>query len=442
MSLHHFIHWLRSRFWYLPLVYGLFACLFAYVSLQIDVNLYRFDMINQFLPDLLFSDLDRAETILSSISASLLTMTTITFSTILVVLTTYLSEFSPRALHNFITDRNTQRVLGVFSGGFIYTILLLLLLHEPGSEAGYISPAIAVVFAIVCLVVFIFFVHHVSSWIQVSNLIHTITLETMEKIEHDLSSLKEFTEDSPWQDWESGELTHLDPISLTGNQAGYIQDVDILGLVKQAEKDDTIVKVLRKVGEYVDQDTPILSIYTLEPHEIHGAYQKYISIGIRKIAYDNIEFGLTKLVEIALRALSPGVNDPNTAINGIDNLGKILSKLGKKHLPHAYHNDKENNLRVVYDKPSFLDYLYKSFYQIRQYGTNDISVLSSLLGALTLIAESNHSSIKKNVWEFTQYIIEGVDHQAMLSLDKQFINKKLHKLAQAAGFSKDYKPFV
>jgi uncharacterized membrane protein len=440
MSLTHFLFWIRSRFWYLPSLYGFIAAILALISLSIDKNLSNYETLYSTIPSVLLSDINLSRTILSTISASLLTMTTITFSTILVVLTTYLSEYSPRTLQNFITDRSTQRVLGIFVGGFIYSILLLVLLKESETAQEFFVPSFAVLFAIVCLMVFVFFIHHVTSWIQVSNLIHAITLNILDKIENDLKDQSEVNNDAPWEDWESEEILHIEPSHIRGVKSGYVQHIDIDGIVKQATDDDCIIRVEKKVGEYVDKETPLLSLWTLDQHRINGHYEKYISTGTKKIAYDDLEFGLIKIVEIALRALSTGINDPNTAINCIENLAKILAELGKKQLPRAYHNDQERNLRLILEKSTYSDYLYRCFYQIRQYGSNDISVLSSLIDALTFIAESNYVKVKEIIWEFSQYIIEGIDQQSLLSLDKRYINDKLKGLSRATGHYKDFKP--
>ncbi|MBE4907835.1 DUF2254 domain-containing protein [Bacillus luteolus] len=430
---------IRQRFWYLPSLYGLIAAFLAVFSMEINTYIVNTEVLVTFLPAFLLTDINLAQTILSSISASLLTMTTITFSTILVVLTTYLSQFSPRTLQNFITDHSTQRVLGIFVGGFIYSILLLLLLRETDTTTTFIVPAIAIFISIVCLLVFVFFIHHVTGWIQVSNLIHTITLETIDKINKDLKDVKDVQEDPPWEDWESEEIKHIPPKHFSLNGSGYIQYIDIEGLVKQATKEDCIIRIEKEVNDYVDEDTPLLSLWFLSTHQVRGNYDKYFIIGSEQAAVNDIEFGLTKIVEIGLRALSPGINDPNTAINCIDNLGKILTKLGSKHLPKSYHNDDNRNLRVIYKKPDFSDYLYKCFFQIRQYGFSDISVLTAGIKALTLIAESNSKPIKELVWEFSEYIIEGIDKNILLSLDRRYINEQLEALAKATGHKSDYK---
>ncbi|SDI49147.1 DUF2254 family protein [Alteribacillus bidgolensis] len=116
----------------------------------------------------------------------------------MIVLTTYISEFSPRTLQNFISDLNTQRVLGFFIAGIIYSILLLLLIRETETVTHFIALSFAVLFAIICTFVFVYFIHHVSSWIQVSSLLHYITRNTIEKIDKEFKKETEIEADDPW----------------------------------------------------------------------------------------------------------------------------------------------------------------------------------------------------------------------------------------------------
>ena len=439
LTLKHLTIRIRSSFWYIPSLYGVFAILLALLSVQFDQSITSIPLIDQKVHSIFFTDIGLARTILSTISASLLTMTTITFSTILLVLTTFLSEFSPRTLQNFISDHSTQRVLGIFVGGFIYSILLLLFLKDTTRDI-FIVPSFAVFLSIICLIVFVFFIHHVSNWMQVSNLIHRITVHVVDRIDQRFQLKSEAYKDAPWEDWESEELRHISPKVVKGNQSGYIKYLDLDSLIKQAIKDDCIVKVERKEGDYVDEDTAILSIWKVNNEKVDTDFHKFISIGREQSPIDQLDFGLTKIVEIALRALSPGVNDPNTAINCIDHLGRILTKLGKKHLPTTYHNDRNRNLRVMVEQPTFEDYLMKCFYPLRKYGFQDASILCASLKALTIIAEKNDEIIKEHIWSFSKYIIEGIDKHSLFSLDMNLINTQLKSLSKATVHHRDFSP--
>ncbi|WP_416148350.1 DUF2254 domain-containing protein [Salipaludibacillus sp. HK11] len=442
MSNATFLSRIRSSFWTIPLFYAFIAVILSLLSLKIDAYIMSHPQIYEMIPAVLFVDIDLSRTILSSISASLLTMTTITFSMTLVVLTTFLSEFSPRTLQNFITNPSTQRVLGVFVGGFIYSILLLLLLRESGPFTEFFVPSLAVFLAIICVIVFVFFIHHTLSWIQVSNLIHNISLGAIQKIEQQLKNENDVHEDAPWEDWESEEIKNSPSHVIYSPKTGYIKYIDIQGLIKQATKDDSIIRIEREIGDYVSPDTALLSIWKFNNPHSKRDYKHYVSIGKNKAPVEDIEFDLTKLVEIALRSLSTGVNDPYTAINCIDNLGRILSRLGGKYLPQSYHNDKNRNLRVIWDSPDYHYYLFRSFYQIINSSFSNISVLLAVIKALTSIATSNSTRIKEIIWELSEYIIEGVSQETLLSLDRNFLNEHFVSLAKATGHSHDFKPFL
>ncbi|MBU8906109.1 DUF2254 domain-containing protein [Desertibacillus haloalkaliphilus] len=431
---------IRASFWFIPSFYGVLAFVLAVVCFLIDVSVPSMGHA-QWMRDWLLTDIALAQTLLGAISASLLTMTTITFSSIMVVLTTYLSQFSPRTLQDFMMDHSTQRVLGVFIGGFIYSTLLLLLLRERyDDDALFISPALAVVVAFICVGFFVFFIHHVGNWIQVSNLIHHICADTIKSIDKNFNEETHNHKDAPWEDWESEEITQMEPKEIQSIVSGYLQLIDIEDLVEKAKADNCIIKLEKRLGDYVDKGSTLLLLYNLEGNKIETDYLTFFSFGSERATIQDVEFGITKIVEIGLRALSPGINDPNTAISCIRQLGKILARLGNKNLHRSFFNDDKRSLRLIIEQPSFSDYLYKSFYQIRQYSSEDISVLAAIIEALQVIAEQNNGEIKKEIWDFSRYILEALDHQLLLELDRNYMNRKLERLAQRTGFQKDFIP--
>ncbi|MGA9227664.1 MAG: DUF2254 family protein, partial [Mesobacillus sp.] len=162
---------IRESIWLLPGIYSIFAFLLALLVIYIDHN----ELAEGIVPSFLMTSIDLAQTILGSISAALLTMTTITFSTIMVVLTTYSSQFSPRTLNNFVEDPVTMRVLGIFMGGFVYSTLSLLFMSESWYKNDVISATVGVFLAFICLAFFAYFIHNVATSIQVSKLIREIT---------------------------------------------------------------------------------------------------------------------------------------------------------------------------------------------------------------------------------------------------------------------------
>lgn len=425
---------LRSQFWFVPALYGAISILLAIVSMQVDQYLNRNALP---LPTFLTVDLALSKTLLSTMSTSLLTMTTISFSTIMVVLTTYLSQFSPKTLQNFLTDMYTQRILGVFIGGFLYALVLLLLLGDSHASALFLSPTIAVLYTIICVGFFVFFVHHVGRWIQVSNLIHHITMNTIKAIHDHYDDESEDETDEPWKDWESEELTLMSPTYLHTQKSGYLLLIELDRLIEQAEKDDLIVKVEVGMGDFLEQGAIYLSMWGKSSVD-YSLYEQCFHVGEERVTIQDIDFGLTKLVEISLRALSPGINDPNTAISGIRALARILSVLAKKNLHRSFYNDRHQSLRVIVRQRHFKDYLYRCYYQIRYYGTNDVSVLAAMIDSLQVIAAQNNKATKQMIWQFSKYIQEGIHFENMLELDRTYLKEKIDQLAIQTKQTNEY----
>ncbi|MBN8209214.1 DUF2254 domain-containing protein [Bacillus sp. NTK071] len=431
---------IQSSFWFIPTFYGVGAFIAAIVTLLFDRYIIQGNAI--ILPYFFFASYDTSVTILSTLVSSMLTMTTITFSTIMVVLTTYLSNFSPRTLQNFITDRITKRVLGIFVGGVIYFIILLLLIEQSNKDTVYIAPVFAVVYAIICVAYFVFFIHHVSNWILVGNLIQHITNNTLATIDRAYLDFEEANEGevASWDSWELDEIKMKSPTTIRASRSGYLQNVDISDLIRLATNQDLIVRLEKDIGEYVDEGTIIFSYWSSTAKPDPSKLLNTLSLGTERTTDQDIEYGIQKLVEIALRAISPGINDPNTAINCINRLGKVLSRLGQKHIPEPLYHDKNKNLRVITKPVTYSRYLYKSFYQIRHYAREDVSVLASILQSLEIAADGNKHDTHETIWEFGQFVIRGFDPNVLDEFDHRYINEKLKKLADATGFHDAYQP--
>lgn len=423
MSFKRFSAKLNSNFWLAPAFYGVTFFLLAILSMMADRYLAEKDYF-KYIPSVFLTDKELSHTILSATSTSLLTMTTITFSSVLVVLTTFIANFSPRTMHNFNADSKIQRVLGVFIGGYIYSLVLLIQVRENEINNDFIVPSLAIIVAFICVGMFVFLIHHMTEWIKVGNLISNITKETLSSIEDKKRTEKPDSE-------ENLSLDGWRKVEMKSEKEGYIQDISLEELIAVAERKNMIIKFNKNQGEYVDIETPLLTVYSEKEFPREYDILKHITFNEDLESKNDIEFGIQKIAEIALRGIAPGKNDPETAIACIEHLAQILTKIGKYYSPSPYHCDHNRQIRIVLPKPSFSDYLYVSFYQIRHYGKEDVSVMSSILNALILIAETNRSEIKQAVWDFSAYIFEGIKKEEWLGLDQKMLNRQLKKLAMA-----------
>jgi uncharacterized membrane protein len=198
------------------------------------------------------------------------------------------------------------------------------------------------------------------------------------------------------------------------------------------------------IGDYVTNNTKVFTIYyNLDEMEMDELNEEtlnkcldFILVGKERNKSKDIEFGLQKLTEVALRAISPGINDPNTAIFCIKQAGMVLDRIAKANIENTYYYNEDNELTLIFEDISFDYLLYKTFYQLRYYSKRDVSVAASILEALIIIAEGNEQEIKDITWEFGNYIVKGFDEEILEDLDKKYMNGKIEELAVMTEKSK------
>ncbi|MCF8008736.1 MAG: DUF2254 domain-containing protein [Halanaerobiales bacterium] len=437
----------RTKIYYIPVVYSIYALILAIIVILFDSGYQSY--LAQYLPQIFFTSFEIAKTILSTIAGSLLSVFTISFSIIMVVLTTYSTQFSPRTLQDFLKSELTLKTLGVFIGGFIYSIITLLFLYKDGNSV-FLSAGIGVVIVIICIIYFMIFINHVAQSIQVNLLIDTLTTEILDLVDNvkDFNETHENIRNDPPDNLE--HIFEKDKFSIYSNQVGFIRDINDLKLSNFADQHNIIINAEKMIGDYVTKNSKVFTIYydlneisdkvLTEDKKLDEKFLDkcldYILIGKERNKSKDIEFGLQKLTEVALRAISPGINDPNTAIFCIKQAGMVLDRLAKADIENTYYYNKENQLTLIFEDVSFDYLLYKTFYQLRYYSMRDVSVAASILEALIIIAEGNDQKIKDISWDFGNYIVKGFDQNILEDLDKEYMNKKIEELAEMTKKSK------
>nr|WP_239589372.1 DUF2254 domain-containing protein [Metabacillus crassostreae] len=412
---------IKSRVWLLPTIFSIGSFFLAVLVAFLDqfINLNNTKIIKDFLT----IDRDLAQTILSTIAGSLLTMTTITFSTIMVVLTTYSSQFSPRTLQNFIRDMVTMRVLGIFIGGFVYSIFSLLFMKQQ-SESYVLAVTISVIIASICVGVFAYFIHHVASSVRVSKLIEQLSNDVLKSIHNKISKVEKndhviLVTSTP------SEYKFSKKIEITNNDFGYIQLIDEENLYKQACEDDYFIEIHHSIGSFLPPDKLVMTIHhngVAENKELEG-----ITLGNERTTMQDIDFGLQKLTEVALRAISPGINDPNTAIDCIRHLGLCLKKVSSLDGNSLVYY-KDNTAVLSIPQRPFEEVLRSCFYQICHYGQKDISILEAIFDALLEISTSNTKEIIEKTVQFSEYILEKADIHSFPELDQRSLKDRKKRL--------------
>lgn len=424
----------KNKTYFIPALYCLFAVIFSFAIIVLDRTLiHDIQMVNN---PIFLQRIEAARSILSVLTGALLSMITVTFSTIMVVLTLYSGQFSPRTLPDFLESKVSLRVLGVFMGTFIYSITQMYFLPDPQDELSSIAGSIGVLLAILCLVLFAYFIHHIANSIQVNLMVERITKDILaliskKQMQKFRNKNKEITTELP-DEYEN--YTFGESIKVKAKEGGYIQKVDNVALVDFASEHDCTIRLEQSLGDYITNDTTIFSLWgealsSPIPEEDKEKLFLCLEIGEERNSEEDVEFGIIKLVEVALKAISPGINDPNTAIFCIQKIGYVLSNIAQARRHKTYYYGEENKLRLIVNKIPFKDLLYQSFSQIKHYGSHDHSVMGACVDALAFISKHSAKSIKEICWEFSLYLFEDCDCSKMASLDRLFLERKMQELA-------------
>lgn len=411
--------YVENRIWIQPIKYVLVSFMISITVALIDT---RFIPISKYIPNVFTTSIDLAKEILSTLSGALLTMTTFTFSTIMVVLTTYSSDFTPRVVENFLTDESTTKVLGIFVGGFFYCITSLFFMRNSLTEYSIIAATIAIIYSVVCIFYFIAFVYSISSSIQVSKLISRLFSESSEIIDKTIK----FREEHEVFDENKIEI-HKSKTDILSGENGYLQDINFKGILDQIAGMNCKIVINKRIGQFISKDQIVATMYYNEK-DISEEFSKKISewflLEEEKNAFSDYHFSIQKITEIALRAISPGINDPNTSIQCIKNIGVLLAKLSKVDGSLISIKNDDNKSKIIYKDIDLRNDMYFTFYQIVHYGKEDISVVIALFDALDIIIRKADFKNAPIIKEFSNYIYDMTIDNYRNNLDREILIAK------------------
>jgi uncharacterized membrane protein len=247
-----------------------------------------------------------------------------------------------------------------------------------------VAVVVAIALAVACLACLLYFIHHMASSIQASRVVDRIARET-EAILDDIFPRP--LEDSPI---EEAPVPMPAGIPVLAERSGYIRTIDQSSLLNTAQAFNVLLRIDRYIGQFVMEGTPILVATPRERvnDRLRGACLRGFAIGSQRTMLQDVEFGTLQIVDIALKAISPAVNDPTTALTCIDQLGRILLRAALREPPAATIRDRDGHPRVILRRTSFPRLLNVAFSQITHYGKADVAVPLRLLRVLGELAGS------------------------------------------------------
>ncbi len=381
---------LRTTLWVVPALLviaavGLFVCTY-----QVDERVYRDGLV---LPSWVrIESADGARQLLSALAAGVITVLGVVFSVTIVALTLASQQFGPRMLRNFIRDLGTQATLGAFVASFVYAVLTLGVIGG-GTATTFVpqvSVTVALVLVLVDVLVLIYFIHHIAVSIQLPVVISGIATNLTRTID-EVFPLAGVVRAAPR--FETGrsleELSVLlgdEGAVVTATKSGYLQFVGYGRLVAIASKYETTLQLLYRPGHFVTHGLPWARIWPPEATEqVSAALTRAHVTGPHRTLDQDPVFAIDQLVEIAIRALSPAVNDTFTALTCIDWLADGLCTVSERRIPDGVHRDGLGAIRVVALGPSYDRMVNRAYDKLRQAGGAMPAIGIRLMESLTKI---------------------------------------------------------
>ena len=390
----------------------------------------------------LATDVDGARGMLTAIAGSVITVTGLVFSLMVVSLQLASQQFSPRLLRTFMRDIGTQIVLGVFLATFAYSLAVL---RAVGGGADPLVPQVAVagafLLALASVAALVYFVHHSTMEIRIDTMMRDVERDTRTTIDyvypHRIGESHPLRE--PLQPPPAAAL-------VPAQQGGFIQDVDLEELGAVAARHDVFVAVHPAVGDYVIEGARLLWVWG--PRDgapsneavaaVEQAGHAAVQIGHERTHQGDVGFGLRQLADVAVKALSPAINDPTTAVHAVNRLSALLWILAGRRLEPVAAYDRDGVIRATLPSRGFEEYLDLACGQIRRYGASEPAVTSALLEMLAVVAAAADEHECAAIRSEAQLVLEAARETTAQKADLRPVEDAWEKVERAlAG---DHRP--
>jgi len=431
---------ITTSFWFLPSVLVAFSIVLAFIFLTID-QIYISEEEGTILVPF-GGAADAARGLLSTIAASLITVISIAFSITILSLQQASRQYSPRVLRNFIRDKGNQIVLGTYLATFTYSLLILRSVRDETDQIAGFIPALSITFgfllALTCVGMLIYFISHVATSLQVENIVknvHTVLVEEIDNLfpEH----IDEAVDAGISGEELFNQLKGPGPVrQIKSKNSGFVHSFDDYLLAKLKSERVKAVFVLPLVGDFIAEDQVIIKISeneTGEEYDPDVLIKGIILRDQRSIEQDPL-FALNQLVDIALRALSPGINDPTTAEYCLFQLRDALCRLAGRKFPPSRHIYEDNPVVFIFNRPTWHEFVDAAFNRIRRSAESYVGVTGIIIEQLHRLApcvpEGNRSEpLRKQLNE----VRDSVKRQSFNERDTDTLLRQIDEAEKIVG---------
>jgi len=418
---------LNSSFWFVPTVMAVAAVALSFLLIEIDA-LNDADQIDDPSAPFAFGP-EGARAILSVIASSMITVASLIFSITMLSLQLASSQFGPRVIGNFMRDRSNQIVLGTFISTFLYCLFVLRSVRgmEGSSFVPHLAVGFGVLMAAASVAVLIYFIHHIATSIRVETLLANLANEGCGAVDR---LFPERIGRGPGQEMDMLTMQRLpdnfddDNRMIAADSGGYVQNIGADVLMQLASEHDLVLRIDAPPGQFVTKGACVITAYPRDrvSDEVREDLRGAVVIGRERTPHQDLEFAIRRIVELAQRSLSPGINDPTTALYCIDRLGEVLGRLASRDIPAAMRLDQNGGLRVVTEVVLMEEVACRSFAAIARYGITDADVVIRLVGTLATLETSVPDAARIALAEFRAQVISASEGPALHGFDRKILS--------------------
>lgn len=378
--------YVRTSLWFVPLTFILFSVGLGLMATLVDEWYGDSELFEQ-MTFLYRSGAENSLAILATIAGSAMTVASVSFSITIVALTLASSQFGPRLLRNFMRSFTSQAIIGSFTGTFVYCLFVMRSV-DPAWEEGspHLSITIAVGLALLCVCLLIYFVHHVASSIQADNLV----AQVHEELESAIRRLPELKDGESGASLGSSRQPAANARAVLSRRSGYVLAIDSERLSSCADEGRYVVIFAHRPGGFVIKGSPIAwlegAVSEEDQKKAKDELLECVYLGRARSPEQDLEYTVSQLVEIAVRALSPGINDPKTAETCIDYLVASLCQLSDREVQRLTRRYGRERPCVFVPDTDFAGIVNESFNRIRQCFESQPSVIIRMIEGLSRLA--------------------------------------------------------
>jgi len=401
---------------------------FAVLTMSVEY-LAPIEQFKTLISFILVDSAENARTILSTLAGSIISLTVFSFSMVMVVLNAASASLSPRVVPGLITRKSHQMVLGFYLGSIIYSIIMLININklDNGNTAiPSLGVLFALVFGLISLGLFVFFIHSISKAIQVDNVLNGLFRQTKKEIQDIINMQNEnpvdnFPEFSNWH-------------SINSTTEGYYKGVHTNKLCALLADENIELFITVKQGYFTVKGYPFLKCNKdiSENEELIEKILDCFIFYIEEYISDHYRYGLTQISEIAVKAMSPGINDPGTAVKSIDMLSILLIDRLKINAINYACNQSEASPLLYFHETSFDELLHDNFTPLRNYAKADAYVMTNVIEAfknILFIANENVDA-RNSVFNYLNAIVDDINQHIVNEYDRQEISNMLYAIVR------------